>query len=336
MRPSVLELVDRLLVEQKIQLRWAEQHFNTIEDGHFSAIAINDDECVLAPYPEFSAIIYRGQGQYYEPALPSLYRKPLSPVEIMAERIRVAEFELLLHGHPAIADFNSERIMNLRLRVDYEGLAQHYHLKTELLDFTTNPLVAAFFACCEYDEITHEYRPIMEARHEGVFYTLNTAFEISDEQELFSSVVGLQPLSRPGDQYAWGYRLAKGVSLNDRRFVMTIHFAHDPKMAKKIFEYFDGGAKLFPYDPVAEKAWEIAQAKKLSKKAFLLAKSRYGQDIDEQSLLADLTRKGLEIVDTQHISFTSAEKVQIETHWKSRKADLLSRIHWRRALYPPN
>jgi hypothetical protein len=335
MRPTVLELVDRLLVEQKSQLRWAEQHFETIEDGHFSAIAINDDECVLAPYPEFSAIVYRGQSQYHEPALPSLYRNSLSTVEIMVERIRVAEFELLLHGHPAIADFNSVRIMGLRLRVDYEGLAQHYHLKTELLDFTTNPLVATFFACCEYDNNIHKYQPIMDAKNDGVFYTLNAALDISDEQEPFSSIVGLQPLSRPGDQYAWGYRLAKGASLNARQFVTTIHFAHDAKASKKIFEYFDGGAKLFPYDPVTEKAKEIAQTSKLSKQAFQLAKLRYGQDKDEQSLLADLTRKGLEIVDTQHIAFTFAEKAQIEIHWKSRKSDFLSRIHWKRALYPP-
>lgn len=336
MRPTILELVDKLLIEQKNQLRWAEQNFETIENGHFSAIAINNDECVLTPYPEFSAIVYRGQNRYYEPTLPSLFRKPVSTVDILVERIRVAEFELLLHEHPAIADFDSTQIMGLRLRIDYEGLAQHYHLKTELLDFTSNPLVAAFFACCEYDEITDKYRPIEKARYEGVFFTLNTAFDMSEEQEPFSSVVGLQPLSRPGDQYAWGYRLAQGTSLNARRFVTTIHFTHDAKASKKIFEYFAGGAKLFPDDPVAEKTREIARAKKLSKQAFQLAKSRYEHDMDELSLLTELTRKGFEIVDTQHIAFTFTEKMQIENHWKSRKTDLLSRIHWSKALYLPN
>ena len=74
MRVTALELAKRLREEQESQHRWVEQHFDTPDDGHFTAVAINQKECVLVPYPEFAAFIYRGQKQYYEPCLSSLYR----------------------------------------------------------------------------------------------------------------------------------------------------------------------------------------------------------------------------------------------------------------------
>lgn len=245
-----------------------------------------------------------------------------------------AEFELLLQQHPAISDFNKERIMGLRLRIDYEGLAQHFGLKTELFDFTSNPMVAAFFACCEFDHQTKKYHPILEPRDEGVVYALNEAFDTSVEEIPCSSIVGLQPLSRPGRQYAWACRLPKGATLNNRRFIETIRFAHDAKSSQKIFEYFEGGAKLFPHDPVVDKACAIAKSMILSEQAVLLAISRYRKGTNEESVLADLTRMGLEIVNYQPCPFSSTEREQIQKQWDRYKDVLLSRIHWRRACYP--
>lgn len=174
MRVTALELAKRLREEQESQYRWAEQHFDTLDDGHFMAVAMNDKECVLAPYPEFAALIYRGQKQYYEPCLSSLYRTSHSKIDRLLARIRVAEFQLLLFDHPAVVDFSGWSVMGLRFRIDYEGLAQHYGLETELIDFTSNPFVAAFFACCEYDNDSHESRPIMRAGQEGIIYTFTS------------------------------------------------------------------------------------------------------------------------------------------------------------------
>lgn len=102
MLPTLLEVVRQLKTEQDNAQRWAERHFQTLEDGHFAAIAVNEEEFALFPYPEFSAMIYRGQNQYYEPCLSSLHRSGRqNKVERLIEIVRLAEFELLLANHPA-------------------------------------------------------------------------------------------------------------------------------------------------------------------------------------------------------------------------------------------
>jgi hypothetical protein len=334
-RVTAFELAERLQNEQRLELAWAQQHFETIDDGHFIAVAVNDYECTLVPYPEFAATIYRGQNEHYEPCLSSLYRTPHGWIDRLIAGIRIVEFQLLLSEHPAVVDFCNWSVMGHRLRIDYEGLAQHYHLETELIDFTSNPLVAVFFACCEYSKDSREYRPIMRAEKEGVIYTFNAAAEISTRpEESYLSAVGLQPLPRPAEQYAWGYRLPGGASLNSRPFVLAFSFAHDPKSSVKIFEYFEGGTKLFPLDPVENKARQLAAANRFSKEAFLLALTRCGESMEEQFILNALHRKGVEIVDVREIMFTETEKAEMERKWIERRDDLNSRIHWRRVCYP--
>ena len=334
MSVTALELAKKLQEEQESLNRAAAQHFGVIDDGHFAAVAINDKKFVLAPYPEFTMSIYRGQNKYYEPCLPSLYRTSTSKIERLIERIRVAEFQILLFDHPAVVGFSDFSIMGLTLKTDYEGLAQHYGLKTELIDFTSNPFVAAFFACCEYDNNSQKYRPIMKAGQKGIIYSYLAAADMAGLCSPRTSIVGLQPLSRPAEQYAWCYRLPKRASLNSRPFFSSFQFVHDPRVSIKIFDTFEGGKKLFPYDPISEKALKIASMKKLSRSAFDLAITRYEQRMREQSTLNDLSRKGVSIVDDRETVFTEAEKAKAEKEWIERRSDLVSRIHWRRVCYP--
>jgi hypothetical protein len=339
MRITALELAHKFRHQQIEQEKWAQKLFGTIEDGHFTGIAINKEEYVLAPYPEFTAFIFRGQKQYYEPCLSSLHRTFPNQIERFIADMRVSEFQLLLSDHPAIIDFSNLPIMGLRFRIDYEALAQHYGLHTRLIDFTSNPYVAAFFACCEYDNAAQEYRPILRAKHKGVMYSYLAVADMIDSTGLaepFSSVVGLQPLRRPAEQYAWCYRLSKRASLNSQPNVTYEYFIHDPKASIKVFDQFEGGEKIFPYDPVSEKTRQIFSTREFSRSAYQMTLSKYAGRMKERSTLNILKRKGITIIDKAKIGFTRSEMLQIENDWIERRSDLTSRIHFRKAYYPPD
>lgn len=330
---TALELANRLRAEQRLGQQWIDGHFEAVEDGHYSAVAISDEECWLAPYPEFSLTIYRGQNQYVEPCLPSLHRAHPNKIERLIERIRAAEFQLLLSDHPAVTDFSNWSVERLRPRIDYEGLAQHYGLKTDLLDFTSNPLVAAFFACCHYDRGAGGFRPITQPGPPGIIYRYNAILDMELDKPR-PLVVGLQPLRRPAEQYAWGVRLPHRISLNSQRVVSAFSFVHDPQVSWKIFQDFEGGAKLFPDDVVAVKTSAIASTSNFSREAFSLAMTKYGQHMKERSTLNDLARHGIQITTTREISFTQTEIAGAAVEWNNRRSDLISRIHWRRVFYP--
>ena len=98
MSETALDLAHRFQAQQEAQQGWAKQHFGIMEDGHFMAVAIDDRECVLTPYPEFAACIYRGQSQFYVPCRSSLYRTAPNQLDRFIAEMRVAEFQLLLSG----------------------------------------------------------------------------------------------------------------------------------------------------------------------------------------------------------------------------------------------
>jgi hypothetical protein len=168
-------------------------------------------------------------------------------------------------------------------------------------------------------------------------YSYFSALDIGDPdgpEEPFSSIVGLQPLRRPAEQYAWSYRLPKRASLNSLRHITRFSFVHHPAISTKLFEHFEGGTKLFPVDPVAEKARQIISTNELSRDAFHMVLARHGCRMKEVSTLKALKRKGIEIIDEPKIAFTSAEREEIAQEWRARQSDLESRIHYRRACYP--
>ncbi len=84
----------------------------------------------------FSEILYRGQSSNYT-LLPSIARK--NPSKDTTE----IEKEMLMEFKRRIA------YKNIGINNDWDLLvyAQHFGMKTRLLDWTTNPLVALYFAC---------------------------------------------------------------------------------------------------------------------------------------------------------------------------------------------
>ena len=97
--------------------------------------------------------LYRGQNEEVVPCIPTLYRGNPSDAQVFLQRMRLVQFQRLLKSHPVVTRFFKRH----HFLVNEEGLAQHYGLKTEVLDLTSNLDVALFFATCKYDKKTDTY-----------------------------------------------------------------------------------------------------------------------------------------------------------------------------------
>ena len=97
------------------------------------------------------SIYYRGQSAFYELSKPTIHRN-LSDSEIFVERLKYAELKILIDTFPLSkmyegafsATLGDGTQIPLFLSVDHLALAQHYGIKTELMDFTTDKLLQHF------------------------------------------------------------------------------------------------------------------------------------------------------------------------------------------------
>ncbi|MCU4158250.1 FRG domain-containing protein [Carboxylicivirga sp. A043] len=87
-------------------------------------------------------MLFRGQS-VDKPLLPSIAR--LNPYEDTTRK------EMLMLGELKRRAFNNIDSGKLKDHWDWLVYAQHFGLRTRLLDWSTNPLVALFFACSDYN-----------------------------------------------------------------------------------------------------------------------------------------------------------------------------------------
>lgn len=117
---------------------------------------IGDASRVARTIPEFfeavcavkkDRAVFRGHSDESWKLIPGLFRDdipnlPKGDYRSIEETLLVRFFQL---AEPYLK--RSENISELRSRI----IAQHYGLRTSLLDWTKNPLVALFFACSHFD-----------------------------------------------------------------------------------------------------------------------------------------------------------------------------------------
>ena len=186
--------------------------------------------------------LYRGQIKDFPTSLPALYRDNPSEIELFLRRLQVTEFELLLKTHPVVKELREKKV-----HVSFTGLAQHYGLKTELLDVTSDYRVAAFFAVCNYDRETESFYPIYQEDSKfGVFYK-TPMIAMDFPPGIFPGLphlepIGLQPFPRPEAQRSYGCEVT-----GEKEFpAHKMKFRHSKKQSEKIFKEFNGGEDLLP------------------------------------------------------------------------------------------
>lgn len=341
--PTLLDIVNHYLEGER---RIEEMHensdfkglFPTREyKGMFEPMRMEDGTHILMPLSPAQHSYYRGESSYHEDCRPSLYREGMTAADIFVERIKRCEMELMMRQYPITALFaNSIQAqapdktwIPIPFRIGYDGMAQHYGIKTEFMDISLDPWTAAFFAATKYDDATDTYTPIEDTDkyQYGAFY-LRNEIPLPDPSHSRIDVVGMQPLLRPGCQSAYVFRMNPGENFNTMAQIDL--FRHDAEVNRKIFEQANCGNKLFPKELIGDKIRsEIVKGEEFSPLAFSVAKRRYFATTSDEELRRHLADKHITISKIDRQWFNEAEKQAAMDYWETYQQELFSKIHLR-------
>lgn len=330
--PTIMDVLDRLAYGEekwaleKSPLRMLMPSYE--QEGKFEIVEGPDGMGRLIPCSLSFNCYYRGESGYHKPCKPSLFRKGMTDELVFHERLKTCELELLIEDYPLTDIFKSGlqvslsngQVIPLHLKIDAEALAQHYGIKTDLLDLTIDKFVAAFFATTTYRY--GKYYPIEPKEPEyGVIYMYTDfPFNMDDMYSKHMRAVGLQPFSRPGEQAGFVLRLGKDEDFR-KKACQKIKFRQDTDMSWLIFNYTNRADKLFPTSILEAKADTIIHSKFYSFKALSLCKERYYPGVDDVELQGYLKKLQLKIKDFPPVRFSDSEKELVKKEWEEKRMD---------------
>ncbi len=307
------------------------------QEGMFEAIRMPDGRTHLYPCALYPYRYYRGQSDRLEgkQCKPSLYRG-LSEAEMFHERLCLKELELLLKEYPLTRIYENglsyatpEGLKPLFLNVDSTAIGQHYGIKTDVLDLTTDKWVAAFFAATKYENGT--YLPYTEDGV-GVIYEY-TDMPIFNAAAKRLSAVGLQPFSRPGCQAGLVYKMQKDEDFNSK--AERIFFKHDAAISELIYNYCNRSKKLFPDEILEGKVNEIKASKVYSRQALNNTIKEYYQDISEDTIHRYIDELALTIQNDAPGRFTEEELKNFDERWEKEKGHFFDSVYLRLSYSGP-
>lgn len=266
---------------------------------------------------------YRGENAYYNSSKPSLYRNVnkdnILECEVLG-RLRLYECWKTFDKFKAVTNWKHNSI-------NYMALSQHYGLKTQMMDITTNLKTALFFACCKFGE-DRKWHPLdkTDFQHRNSRYAIsksngNSKFgvlyrcptELTDlkwaiEKDNISSEweaiipVGYQPFMRCSSQNAF-MLMAKSMSYdiyNDEIFE-KYRFPLTEEICNWIYEEMDCGRTIYPNDDIPDISNEIEKINDIttfSQEVYDLYREdleKFG--IDEKEIKRAFNRFGISVDD---------------------------------------
>lgn len=312
--------------------------------GIYTPMLMPDGIHILLPLSPAQHSYYRGESDYHKECFPSLYRKKMTNADIFIERVKRCEMERMMLEYPITNLFaNSIQARDpsghwhqFHFRVGFDGMAQHYGIKTEFMDMTLDPWIAAFFAATTYDFATDSYSAITDTdKHPyGVFYLYNE-MPIPFVKSQRIDVVGMQPLSRPGRQLAYVFKMKPKENFN--LLVSKTFFRHDATINKEIVSRVNAGNRLFPKELLSNRIRnEIVTANEFSMWAYNEAKRRYATNVNEDILKQYLEMKHIVISNKAKSWFSEAEKERAIDYWNTYQQELFEKIHVQWTYTAPN
>lgn len=317
---TLLDVLDQIAIEEE----WCIENLSPLTDynreGKFEIKKMTDGKISLIPCGLSYNNYYRGEREYHDVCKPSLYRKHMTDAKQFVERIKYEELCLLMDNYPLVQyyrngidfKFSDGTIKGYELSIDKMALAQHYGICTELMDFTVDKFVAAFFACTKYNE-DGTYSINDEEGGDGCFYHYMNKNVHSGMPQL--RAVGLQPFSRPGEQAGYVLSMNADDNLNDW-VVNAIHFKHNRKISEFIFNYTNRSKKLFPNSILDDKAMIIKNSNVFSKRAYEMAKKEFCPDESDEVLMDYLRDENKTLCETPIAAFSSQEIENFQKEWE--------------------
>ena len=341
--PTLKDVVNHYIAgERKIENRVRNTIFEAVFPtcalkGLYQPVLMHDGKHILLPLSPAQHSYYRGESDNHAECYPSLYRKGMSEADIFVERVKRCEMERMMQEYP-ITDLFANSIHakapdgawhKLRFRIGFDGMAQHYGIKTEFMDMTLDPWIAAFFAATEYDFSNDTYTAITDTtKHPyGTFYLYNE-IPIPFRNSERIDVVGMQPLLRPGRQQAFVFRMQPEENFNS--LVSKTYFRHDASINKEIVSRFNVENNLFPKELLGERIRsEIVKGDEFSMGAYNEARHRYAQGKSDAELKSYMKKGHIRINTNNRSWFTDVEKKQAVDYWEIYKQELFSKIRLR-------
>lgn len=305
------------------------------EEGLFEPVRMDDGINILFPLGLAFNVYYRGQSKQHIPSRPTLYRSGMTDAKQFIERLKYVELRKVINNHPLSKIFKNDIIVTapdnttipLPLGIDSLALAQHYGIKTELMDLTTDKFVAAFFATTYCDD-NDTYRPITDKHKEqGVFYRYCSPLPIlGDYNSQRLHAVGLQPFSRPGEQCGLTFRMTPDDDFNN--IVNSADFFnHDAEVSEFIFNYTNRSQKLFPVSTLQKHADSIKKSKVFSIEAYNTVQKEFYPTCSEELLQSYLSEEDVKIVDQVDFGFSTKEIADFKNDWVNGGSEkMLKRI----------
>lgn len=271
----------------------------------------------IKPSLVHNRFLYRGQSQFFEVCVPSLFRNKdnMAERQFVSDIIQMDELEVLLRQHPLVQLFEGGFYLLhdfFRFKVDYEGLSQHYYNNTPKLDLTSDMDVAKFFAVTWFNMDADRYEKYTGTEL-GVLYYYDLAPDAFTERSgrnYFVETIGKQPFMRSGNQSGFLTRVALGENFNDRPEVRYVFFRHDSDITNRIFAESEDGGKYMPQEMFRthwyNRMHDEKAKKEISLEALQLNFSR-NRGVSHNSIRQTLQKKGFHISSKNKQSFSEEE-----------------------------
>lgn len=230
----------------------------------------DQDYLISVPGPELhtTKYLFRGQREYHENCVPTLYREKAfknpsleNLVDLTFKLCRRFMFEDMI-----FCAFHKNVYFNYICNslghpygLQPTSISQHYGYKTEVLDLTSSLDVALFFAMFKpIDDKGHFECP--QAGGEAYLYVTDYQLLLAKTNDpkiknlFIPNPIGLQPLLRSASQRGFGLSMLQSEDFNSYINTKCFKFSYTLQEAQEIFNKFKGGATLFHHDLQVEEA----------------------------------------------------------------------------------